>query len=679
MPEDTKKEDSYSETKDKLGKEMADDLKKIDKLDYSTLEEQIKAEFSVSWDHQQAKKTEALLRLKLYNNQMRDKDAVGDTTMFTIHQTLLASLYNDRLEAEWIGREEGDDEVAENLTQVAQFDYEAMEKDVTDFNWDWDTLFFGRGLCNLTEFVRDPDKGIYLPVPEIWDPTTFLRDPRAVSVNGDTWTGKNSARFYGRGIRMTKEAMKDSPNFFKNIDWDSVKYGGGTKSLVDTASQARAEAQGLSYSKLGKEHDFGDNAEYELLEWHTHWMVRGDLMKVTAWMANKNTKLLGFRIDGDCEKKWGLIDRPLYPTSHDWDGTSVPDLTEDKQRQRAIAQNLGLRAMTADMYPNYIYDQNKVKNRNDLQFGFNKFIPVDGDPTAILPMRKAAPNMQLLDFIYNTLDISAQKATATPEIQQGQQSQQKRTLGEVNIIASKVDTRYSLSAKIFGWSEKAFWRQWYTIYKDNFADDIDEKTIRIVGAFGGKYRKMMRDNIIAHTDPDVKIESQVVSRAKQMEDRQALGAYFGLALQDPTANKRWALKKLGKLNGLMRDEMDRLFPPTIDEMQAEDENELLNDNKAVQVLAEQDHVVHLEIHAKCNPTKTAKAHIETHKRMLMIMKEKALAEAKAKAAQPVSQGGVGNIPTPGGIPPQPGSGIPNIMGANTNKGIVPSDTSGMTK
>ena len=71
----------------------------------------------------------------------------------------------------------------------------------------------------------------------------------------------------------------------------------------------------------------------------------------------------------------------------------------------------------------------------------------------LVPMLKARPNMGLLDFIYTSLDVSAQKATATPEIQQGALSDKDRTLGELNLISSNVDTRYSLSAKVFGWSE----------------------------------------------------------------------------------------------------------------------------------------------------------------------------------------------------------------------------------
>ena len=74
------------------------------------LARQIQTEYQVTYDHQNSKKKDLEVRLKLFNNQKRDKEAVGDTTMFTTFQTVLAALYRDKLSVEWIGREEGDDE-----------------------------------------------------------------------------------------------------------------------------------------------------------------------------------------------------------------------------------------------------------------------------------------------------------------------------------------------------------------------------------------------------------------------------------------------------------------------------------------------------------------------------------------------------------------------------------------
>ena len=581
--------------------------------EFEQLSAQVRNEYAMAWDHQSGKISEHRARLRLYNNQKREQDAVGDTTLFTIFQTVLASLYDDRLQAVWGGREEGDEEVADNLNALSEYDYEEMGKDQLDYFWIWDTLFFGRGLMALHEFKRDPDKGVFTPVPEVLDPLTFMRDPRADSVNGSV-SGKNAARFFGYEVKMTKEEIKEHPHIFFD-DFRTIRLGGGMKSLLEKAEQARDSAQGRQQQKLKAEKALGENAEYDITKWSTHW--KGS--KVKVWLANQRRKVIG--IEKLKTDYWELIDRPLYPTAHDWDGTSIPDLVEDKQRMRATAQMLGIKAMKADLYPMYIYDNNKVINRNDLDFNFNKFIPVEGEVgNAIMPLRKAYPNLPLLDFIFNSLDVSAQKATATPELQQGRVGEEDRTLGEINLIASRVDTRYSLSAKVFGWSEKRFWRQWYQLYKRHFKEDIDEKVLRIVGAFGPTWRPLKRENIVAKIDPDVKIESQVINRARELEERQALTGYFSLALQDPTANRRWGLKKLGKLNGLEKDEIERLFPPTIDERIAEDQNELLSANKPAPVLPEDDHNVHLEIHSKAADTEATYAHIETHKKALSIKK-----------------------------------------------------------
>lgn len=586
------------------------------------LEEQVTAEYDRAWKHQKPKKDQWNLRLKLYNNQKRAPKDVGDTTMFTILQTVLASLYDDRLISTWTGKEEGDDEVAENLNAMADSDYVDMEKDVTDYDWIWDTLFFGRGLLALEEYQRDPDKGIYLPLPEVLDPTVFLRDTRATSINGDR-KGRNACKYFGLEISMTEEDIEDLPDKIEDVVISELSHSSGSKSLYQDAAEARNNAQNRQTQKNEGEAKLGVNATYLVTRWYTHFKVNGEVKKIKVWLGNERSKLLAVQVL-DNQDYWQVIDRPLYPTAHDWDGTSIPDLTEDKQRARAVAQNLGLKAMIADLYPNYIYDSTKITNRADItRIATNKYTPVDAKGenlnTAIMPLIKARPNMQLLDFIYTSLDISAQKATATPDIQQGIQSEKDRPLGETNLIASRVDTRYSLSAKVFGWSERTFWRHWYRLYKDNFKENIDEKILRLEGLFGAKWRPLGRKNIIApRVDPDVKIESKVVNRAKQLEDRQGMIQYLGLAFQEQGTNRRYGLKKLGKLYGMEKDEIDRLYPPTVDEREAEKENELLSKGELAELRAEQNHETHLLEHMKAKDTPATRSHIEGHQEALMI-------------------------------------------------------------
>ena len=637
--------------KDKLDKSVEDDPKDTSLKMFEGLEAQIQAEYDRAFKHQNPKKVQWALRLKLYNNQKRDADAVGDTTMFTIHQTVLASLYDDKLMSDWVGKEEGDDEVAENLDNLASNDYVDMEKDKIDYDWDWDTLFFGRGILAFEEYLREPDKGIYLPLPEVVDPMVFLRDPDAVSINGDR-KGRGSCKFFGLEISMTEEDINALPGKLEVYSRD-ISRGGSITSLYQDASEARNNAQNRQTQK-NEGDNLGANAGHIITRWYTHFKIGDEVKKVKVWLANDRSKLLAVQVIKN-QDYWPFIDRPLYPTSHDWDGTSIPDLTEDKQRARAIAQNLGLKAMESDLYPSYIYDNTKIVNRGDLtRIASNKFIGFDpkgeGINNAIQPMQKASPNMALLDFIYNSLDVSAQKATATPDIQQGMQSDKDRPLGETNLIASRVDTRYSLSAKVFGWSERTFWRMWYRHYKDNFEDKIDEKVLRIEGIFGAKWRKLTKSNIIAkRVDPDVKIESKAVSRAKQLEDRQMMQEYMALAFVEPDTNRRYGLRLMGKNYGMEKAQLDRLYPPTIDEMEAEAENQLLNENDLAPVKREQNHNVHLLEHMKANDTPASRSHIKAHQQALMLKRDKPdlFPQDPQQLQEQGAQGG------PSAAPPQP--------------------------
>lgn len=577
--------------------------------DFKSLIDQIDAEYQLSWWYMKPKFDEWGLRLKLYNNQRRDKEAVGDTLLFTIHQTVLASLYGDQLLATFEGREAGDEDVAENLCDLAQFDYEEMGKDELDYNFDWDALFFGRGLELMYEF----DRKRMCPSPEVIDPMTFLRDPRARSANGDM-KGRGALRFWGREIRLTINEMRQAGVYF---NFDDLKPDvADIKSFLDEASRLRDDAQGhTNIQRLMVNR--GENADHKLLEWNTWWNGK----KVLVVLADNRKRIVRLHeYPQTMGSLWPLIDRPLFPMAHDWDGVSIPDLVEDKQRARAVLQNLGLKTAKANVHPMYLYDTTRIKNRNDLNFGFNKFVGVDGNPTGSIQVMPKDTIKQEVGWIMDLLDASAQKATATPDMQQGQLSGKARTLGELQLVGAHVDTRYSLAARIFGWSEKRFWRMWYSQYKEHFNDGIDEKIIRISGALGYAWRPLTRENIISEVDPDIKVESKAVSDAKRANDLNAFVPILPLFQMDKNSNLRYAEKRAARLSGMKKDEIDQLMPPTIEEMKADDENDELNKDSLVMVHPTDDHRLHMEVHNKATDTPAKYAHINAHKKALILQR-----------------------------------------------------------
>lgn len=587
-----------------------------DVIDIKTQEaviKQIQSEYNVAFPFNQAKRKKNLARLKLYNNQMRDDKAVGDPLMFTVFNTVHASLYDDRLNSLWEGRGgRGDDDVEDNLNALSDFDYDVMQKAELDYYWNWDAEFFGRGLMLNMDFDRT--EGKMCPVPENIDASTFIRDPRATSVNGNA-SGKGAMRFGGWEVGATYYELKGLPGYF-NIQ--ALKKGKETpEDLLDELRTAHQMAQGLENfpqrdESLGKY----ENYEFRLLNWFT--TIKGEKYLVT--LGNNRSVMVRF-IKLDYNGKWPLNDRTLYPMAANWDGVSIPDLTEDKQRARATLLNISMESAKAEVTPTYLFDQTRIKNKNDLNFRINKFVGVDGRvDNAMMPVQKSTAH-QYASLIMDVLDQSAQRATAATELRQGIQSKAQRTLGEQQLAAAGGDTRFGMSAKIYGWSERAFWLQWYVLYKKHFKSDIDKKIVRIQGAMAPIWRELTRENIISTIDPDVKIESKIVTEAKRRNEQASFNAFVGLALQDPDSNKRFLQKRLAKLNGMTKEEINLAFPPTVDELQAEDENNLLNNKKLPKISVTDDHLTHIDIHSKANQNAWSLAHILAHKKLMLVKRD----------------------------------------------------------
>ena len=602
--EETKQEDKNIEDEAPISEE-----------EQKAIIEQIKDEFALCWELTQAKRAESLKRLKLYNNQKRDKAKVGDPLLFTVFNAVMARLYEDTLGVIFGAKEEGDEETAENLNSLAVHDYNIMGKGELDYDWDWDAGFFGRGLMLLNDFDRD--EGVMCPVAEVVDPMCFLRDPNATSVNGNQ-KGYGALRFWGREIGLSKKQMEEHPSYF---NLTGLKKDKDVKSIKDEADKARREAQGLQVLDA-KEEALNENYVYNLLEWWTHYKGK----KALVTLAEGRKKMVRFQYlkgsDGKPLKLWPLIDRAIFPMAHSWDGVSIPDLIEDKQRARSVMINLGMESALADLYPMYLFNKRKIKNTRDLKFGFNKFVAVGGDVNnTVMPIQKSLFHQQV-NLILDILNTAAEKATAAPEVVQGVQPRKSRTFGETEEVVAGSGARHSLSAKIFGWSEKRFWRQWYFLYKKHFKDEIDEKIIRIEGPLAPVWRGLTRENIIAMIDPDVTIESKEAAEMARRKKYGEFSMFAQIVIQDPTTNRRYVNRKMGKILGMRKQEMVLMFPPTIDEMRAEDENQQISENNLPKVHPLDDDIVHIEIHNKALDKKAKYAHIEAHKLMMMKKKER---------------------------------------------------------
>jgi hypothetical protein len=275
----------------------------------------------------------------------------------------------------------------------------------------------------------------------------------------------------------------------------------------------------------------------------------------------------------------------------------------------------------SSVYGSYAYDEERINNIADLKWGIDKFIPVNGNPNdVIVPLRKYSGDMPMLNNLLNYMDTSAQSASATPSLQQGVVSEQQRTLGELEMVASSSKTRYSLALKTFAMGEKRFWELYYISLKVFFKDGLGEKVVRLTGS-PNTFRTLNRDDIICHTDPDVRIESRTLQEAQKMRKFNQYQALLPLLLQDPEADKRSSIKHGLYLASMSKDDIDKVLPPTSDELIAREQNLLLSKNKPAEFLTNDNHLVHLRVHRESAETKAKQVHMKLHLDALMKVQE----------------------------------------------------------
>ena len=593
----------------------------LNEEDYKALKAQLNSEQRISETFMLPKWEIWQKRIKLMNNQTKKDTDIGDPLIFPIFQTLLAALHVDKLRTKFVPREEGDTGVAENLNPLYEYDATIMDKSRLDYQWLWNTLFFGKSLCYMFEFDRETKT----PCPEVVNMMTFYRDPQAKSVNGDS-KGRGAMRFGGRPMLLTKRELESNKEYH-NVD--KIINKANTNYALSEAHRKVKEAQG--FTTTDESQTVGENNQFSIMEWLTF----SDGKRVVISTANGG-ELIIRRTELKDQDEWGIVEQSIYPDSLSWDGVSVMDLLEDKQRARARILNASLFNVETNANTMYAYDMTKIESESDLDFAPNKHIGVNGDPTnAIKPIQRQQI-MNEVKYILETLTGQAEKATGASEVRQGAATGAVKSATEIATVSEGADTRFSLSSRIIGWSEKSFARYWYKMYKLHFTKAINTKILRLNGLGGAiGWRKLGRDNIIATIDPDVAVESELVTEGQRLRKLQSYSNSFPILSTSPSVNKEVLIRKGAELNGWTETEMLYLFEPSPDRIMQQEENSKINDGKFVPINATDDDMIHLAELQKAVDNKSKDAHEKAHLQSIITKSKnpKIKGEAQALAAE----------------------------------------------
>ena len=596
--------------------------------------QKIQTDYIESFQFLQSRKQRQVSQLILLNNLQRGDQNISSTLLLTLFDRLMSSLYDDKIQVKFVPSEEIDQKRINSLNILAQSDYREMDKSKLDYDWCWDTLFFGRGYMETLRF----DKKSKTLQPHVINPLMFGYDPYFENVQ--EW------RYYWKWITKSKwELMK----LIKAGVITGVKDVKEIPSGIDAQLWSWKSRRDLAKKAVEPANDTSGGEVYQILEYYGY---DDEGNKSVYWLDRSFNKILyqdkldlqdGNDIispDGkviETNSNWPIVVKEAFREPHSSVVFSVADLLEDKHRAKSVLLNLAFIAAKDRANPIYGYNPDKV--RDVTQFfsrQINQHIPMD-DETAAWPLNTQDPmSAGLVQFI-SLLTGEANDPVGTGLTAQPVSKQGADTATEAAITQQMNDMAQSLQSKVMQFGEAEFWEHWLARYK-RYSKEGDTKMAAVVGVKGTTFEKVDLGDFKSKSMPGVLIYSAKEAEYKELVLRRDLMTLYPQLMQtlDPDGmrnfNKHVFFPKFLSDPSLI----DVMMPKTLDEIKAEDENDQLAKNKMPKVLDTDNHTTHIYTHYQVVPKTWATwLHINWHEELLA--KQKAM-ELQAQQMQMMNEG-----------------------------------------
>lgn len=594
----------------------------------------------------QPRKRRQVSQIVLMNNLQRGDENIASTLLLTLFNRIMANLYDDKMQVKFVPGEEMDQKKVQSLNILAQNDYREMDMAKLDYDWTWDTLFFGRGYMETLRF----DKARKILQPHVINPLSFGYDP--------FFDEPQQWRYYWKWITKSSNeinqlikagvitSIKSAEEIPSGIDPYLWNYKVIRERARFVTPQANDTYQGDVHQILeffGYDDD-GDKCVY--------WLDR-DFSKV-LYKSKLDLKdgqdILG--PGGEIVKtnsKWPIVVKEAFREPHSSVVFSVADLLEDKHRARSVLLNLAFLAAKDKANPLYVYNPDKVKDTTQLfSRQIYQHIPVDDVVNAIAPLNTDSAMDPSLQAFMQMLNQEASDPVGTgvaPETQK----KGKQTATEAAIQQQLNDLAQSLQSKVLQFGAAEFWSHWYQRYA-RYTKAGDEKIATIVGVKGITFEKIDLGDIKTNYPPGVLVFSAKEAEYKELVERrdlmQLLPDFQATFTPDGMRNFHKYVF-LPKFQSLDPQTIDILLPDTVDEIKASQENEMLGEDKWTPADPADNHEQHLAVHAQAKNSWAKWVHIDMHEKMLSQQRVQ-----QAQMQQQPAQGGQNMPPEP--LPPQVG-------------------------
>lgn len=598
----------------------------------------ISTAYQESFQFLQARKRRQVAQLVLLNNLNRGDQNIASTLILTLFTRTLSSLYDDKIQVKFLPSQGILQEQLNSYNTLAQSDYLEMGKSKIDYDWAWDTLFFGRGYLETLRFNKKRKQ----MEPAVINPLMFGYDPYFEEVQ--QW------RYYWKWVTKSKweiqklikagviTGIKDAKEIESGVDpylWDyKIKREQAKKGVAPSIESASGDVyQILEF--------FGYNDKGEKC---VYWVDKGfskilfeeplDLQDGEQLVTPEGDTI-------DMGSKWPIVVKEAFREPHSSITFSVADLLEDKHRAKSVLLNLAYIAAKDKANPIYGYNPDKV--RDITQFfsrQINQHIPMD-DESAAWPLNTEDPmSPGLIQFI-SMLTQEANDPIGTGQTAQPvQQAGQDKTATHDAIQQQLNDMSQSLQSKIMQFGEAEFWSHWFNRYKKH-GKELGEKMANIVGVKGVKTEMIKLSDFQTDFPPGVLVYSAKEAEYKELVLRRDLINLYPQLVPTLGPDGMRNFNKYVFFPKFLQDPslIDIMFPETIDEIKATDENEILKKDEYPKVLLTDDHQTHIYVHCMVQPKTLATwFHIAEHEDFLAKQKSAIMAQQAQMQTQQNQQG-----------------------------------------
>lgn len=594
----------------------------------------IQTRYTESFNFLQARKTRWANQLKLLNNIQRGDQNISSTMLLTLFNRTLSSLYDDKMQVKFLPSQGIQQDKLNTYNTLAQSDYIEMAKSKLDYDWCWDTLFFGRGYVETLKF--DEEQKIMRPT--VLNPLSFGYDPYFPDVQSWRYYWKWISRNKWELEKLIKAGKITGVKSTDEISSGMEPYLWQYKLIREQARDATQPAQ-----------DSGFHDVFQILEFYTY---DENGKKCVYWIDKMFSKILmkeelDLQDGEDGESKWPVVIKETYREPHASISFSVADILEDKHRAKSVLLNLAYIAAKDRANPIYGYNPDKIRDVSQfLSRQINQHIPMD-DASAVWPLNTEDPmSAGMLQF------ISVLTTEANEPIGAGAVMQPERVSSQETATASAIDQQLndmakSLQSKVLQFGEEEFWSHWFHRYQRY---GTGTKMANIVGIKGVDSSEVDLKDFKTKFPPGVFVFSAKEAEYKDMVMRRDLMNLYPNLMQSLDADGLRNFNKHVFFPKFLQDPslIEVLFPPSVDEMKAEQENEQLKQNQLADVADTDNHQSHIYIHMQVQPKTWATwYHIKWHEELLAKQKEQNQQMMQAQQMQQTGQQVPGQNPKMG--------------------------------